>query len=105
MYCLWVFIIGIVENFLLALNTKFLQRNRKLYCFTTSFIYVIIWFTVIAIAVDNIHNWIMKLSYAFGFASGDVGGIIFNNYLEKIAKSKGLKLKVKRNVKRKSKKR
>lgn len=99
-----LFIIGIVENFLLALNIKLLQRNKKLKCFIVSFIGIIIWYYVIATVVENLFKLIVIVSYALGFALGDVLAIQFNQYLEKVARSKGLKLRIKRNVKRQGKK-
>lgn len=99
-----LFIVGIVENFLLALNIKFLQRNRKLHCFIVSYFGILVWYYIISTVVENLHIFVIIHSYALGFASGDVLAIYFNQYLERIAKSKGLKLRVKRDIKRQGRK-
>jgi uncharacterized protein YebE (UPF0316 family) len=97
-----MFGIGILECFLLALNTKLLQRNRKILCFIVSFISIYIWYYVIASLVENLHKWYIILPYAIGYASGDVCAILFDDYIETVAKFKGIKLK-KKHLKRKKK--
>lgn len=98
---LFALFIGIIECFFLSLNTKFLQRSKKIPCFIVSFINVLLWFIVIGLAVENLKNWGMKLSYALGFASGDIFAIAMDNYLEQIAKFRGVKIKHKKHIKRK----
>jgi len=98
---LFAFIIGVVECFFLALNTKFLQQNKKIACFLSSFFTVVLWFVVIGIAVENLHNWGMKLSYALGFSLGDVGAIMMDSYLIKLAKLRGIHLKKRKAYRRK----
>lgn len=82
-----MFFIGILECFGLSLNTKFLQRNKKIPSFFTSFLNILLWFIVISIAVEQLHNWTLRISYAFGFALGDILAIYFDGYLDKIAKN------------------
>ncbi len=89
-------ITGIVECFLLSLNTKFLQKNKKLPCFIVSLLSIIIWYYVISTVVENMHNWKLLMCYAIGFSSGDVLAIEFDVYLEKLAKIYGLKFKKKK---------
>lgn len=101
MYYLWMFGIGLLECFLLALNTKLLQKNRKILCFIVSFFSIYIWYYVIASVVDNLHKWYIILPYAIGYALGDVLAIMFDKYLELLAKIKGVTLKKHKHIKRK----
>ncbi len=98
---LFALFIGIIECFFLSLNTKFLQRSKKLPCFIVSFINVLLWFVVIGLAVENLKNWGMKLSYALGFATGDIFAIMIDAHLEKLAKFRGIKMKKSKYLKRK----
>ena len=97
---LWVGLIGLVECFGLALNNKFLQRSKKLPCFISSFVNQILWFIVIGIAVETLHNWGLRLVYALGFAAGDILAIILDNKLEKLAALKKVKF-IRKRIKRK----
>lgn len=90
---IWIGMIGVVECFGLALNNKFLQRSKKVPCFISSFLNQVLWFVVIGIAVETIHNWLLRIVYAIGFAAGDILAIMLDNKLEKIARLKGLKPK------------
>jgi len=90
---LWIGTIGLIECFGLALNTKFLQRSKVIPCFASSFLNQILWFVVIGIAIETIHNWPLRITYAVGFAIGDILAILLDNKLEKIARLKGLKPK------------
>ena len=80
------------------------MRDCKLLCFGVSFVSIIIWYYVIATIVENLGDIMIIISYALGFAAGDVLAIYFDNYLEKIAKSRGLRIRKKRKVKRQGKK-
>jgi len=98
---IFAFIIGLVECFFIALNTKFLQRSKKVPCFVVSFVSVLLWFVVIGLAVENLHNWGLRLVYAAGFSSGDILAISLDSYLEKIAKLKGIKFKKRKHMRKK----
>ena len=82
-------ILGLIECFGLSLNTKFRQRNKKAGAFLTSFINILIWGTVLSTFIQAISKSLL-CTYALGFAIGDVLAIIFDNYLEKLAKIRGL---------------
>lgn len=96
-----MFIIGAIECFLSAMNTKFLQRNKKLPCFIISYANILIWYYVLRIVIDDLTNLYIINLYALGFALGDVLALLFDNYLDKLAKFKGLKLKKKKINRRK----
>ena len=99
-----LFAIGVIECFLSALNTKFLQKNKKLLCFIVSYISILIWWFVLRLMVNDINNVAIINIYAIGFALGDVLALMFDGYLDKIAKIKGYKVKRKRKVKGRIKK-
>lgn len=82
-----VFSIGIIECFLISLNTKLLQKNKKILCFITSFINILVWYKVILLATDKLQS-IYILPYALGFATGNVLAIIFDSYLDKVIQFK-----------------
>jgi len=100
--CIIYFIVGIVESFGVSLNTKFIQRNKKLYSFVISFVNILIWGYVLLGFIEGIGHYILFF-YALGFGTGDVLAITFDNYLEKLAKIKGLSFKKKLKYKRKKK--
>jgi uncharacterized protein YebE (UPF0316 family) len=99
-----LFAVGIVESFVLSLNTKFLQGNKKLASFIIAFIGIFIWYYVISSVIENLHNIWIIFSYAIGYASGDVLAILFDKYLVKVAKNYGLKWRRRRRLLRKKRK-
>lgn len=94
-----LFFIGILESFIIAINYKFLQRSKKLLLFFSSFVNVLIWCLVVYVIANTNLSSYNKYVYALGFSLGSVTGVYFDNYLEKLAKFKGLKLKKKRKKK------
>ena len=96
------FVVGIIESFGISLNTKFIQRNKKLYAFCVSVCNILIWGFVLLSFLDGLAKYILAF-YALGYATGEVLGITFDNYLEKLAKIKGLSFKKKLKYKRRKK--
>lgn len=91
------FIVGVVECFGQCLNIKFIQRSKYLLSFISAFINILIWAFVLSAIVENIHeSYLVIISYAFGYALGDVCAIKFDGYLEKLAKLRGFKLRKKK---------
>ena len=100
-----IFVIGLTENFLLSLESKFLQRGRRLTCAIIGYINILIYFRIFQAMMDNINNRIFEHVYALAFAVGVYVAITFDSYINNLAKSKGFK-KFKRNfLKRKRGKR
>jgi uncharacterized protein YebE (UPF0316 family) len=97
-----LFLVGIIEAFGTTLNSKFRQRSHKSLSFISAIVNVFVWAYIINQVVENINNFWLIFSYAVAYASGDVLGLYFDGYLEKIAKFKGIKLlKKRKNIKRK----
>jgi len=88
-------LVGLLESFLSTVNSKFRQKNKKTAAFITSFINILIWYYVISKVMENIANVKLALVYAMTYASGDVIGLIFDEYLDRLAKLAGFKLKKK----------
>jgi len=87
-----VFVTGLIENFGLALNYRFLQRDKKMASFLTSFVNIVIWAFIIKVIIENIYSIPIILTYAVGFGFGDIFAIILDNYIEKLSKIKLTKL-------------
>jgi multidrug transporter EmrE-like cation transporter len=94
-------IVGLIEAFGTTINSKFRQKSHKLRSFITAFINIIIWYYLIYLVIQNINNLKLVLIYAVFYATGDVLALYFDNYLEKIAKFRGLKFKKRKSLKRK----
>jgi uncharacterized membrane protein YqgA involved in biofilm formation len=95
LHYLWIGAIGLIECFGLAINNKFLQRSKEIPAFISSAINQALWFIVIGIAMDSVHNWSLRVMYIICFATGDILAIRLDKKLEELAKMKGLKLKKK----------
>jgi len=52
-----------------------------------------LWFIVIGIAIESLHNLTAKIVYALGFSTGDVLGIMFDSRVKSLVKMKGLRLR------------
>ena len=101
---LCVFFLGLIECFCLALNTKFVVRNKRILSFITSFINIMIWAYIVTMTVENMGNFFIIATYGIGFGIGDVLAIQFDKYLDIIVKLKGLKFKKRKKTKRERKK-
>ena len=86
-----VFCAGILECFLSSIRYKFLQKNKKALCFSTAFIFNIIYIYILAMVLKNLNAFYIIIAYSVGYASGDVLAITFDNYLTKLAKLNGKK--------------
>jgi len=90
------FFVGLVEAFLLSTNSKMRQYSRKFLTFVSSFINILVWYWIIRSVMEgNLSNWVL-VSYAVGYALGDVQAINFSDYLFKLAKKRGFKRKIKK---------
>jgi len=96
-----VIIIGLLEAFGTTINSKFRQKSNKLLSFITAFINIFLWAYIVSQIVENIKNINLLILYALSYSSGDVLGLIFDKYLEKLASSKGLKFRRRKTHKRK----
>jgi uncharacterized protein YebE (UPF0316 family) len=100
--CLIIFVVGLVEAFLNTLNSKFRQRSHLLLSFITAFVTIFIWAYIVSQVVENINNLLLIICYAISYSVGDVLGLVFDKYLEILAKSKTLKF-FKRKLRRRKK--
>lgn len=96
-----LFIIGLIEAFGTSINSKFRQRSNRLWAFITAFVNIFIWAYIIDSIIKNIDNFWMIAVYGLSYATGDVIGLTFDSYLEKIAKFRGVKTKKRKLLKRK----
>lgn len=96
-------IVGIIEAFGTTINSKFRQRSNKLFSFITAFINIFLWVYIFSQIVENINNIKLLVIYAISYSLGDVLGLTFDRYLEKLARIKGLRLRRKRRIRRRKK--
>jgi high-affinity K+ transport system ATPase subunit B len=83
-------VIGFIECFLITLDTKFVQRNKKLLVFIVSVINIEIWAYIVT-SLPAMKGGVLHL-YALVYGYSATLAITFDNFLEKIAKMKGKKL-------------
>jgi uncharacterized protein YebE (UPF0316 family) len=86
-------LVGALENFLYSINTDFRVRKSKLGVFFTSLIIGISWCYIVGTVSDNLTRFELILSYSIGFGLGDMLGIHFNSYVEKLVRKYDLKIK------------
>ena len=86
-------VVGALENFLYSINTDFRVRKSRWGVFFSSFIIGISWCYLVGTVADNLTKIGLVLSYSVGFGIGDILGIYFNTYIEKLIKKYGLKIK------------
>ncbi|MBU1868851.1 MAG: hypothetical protein KJ818_00100 [Candidatus Omnitrophica bacterium] len=79
-----IFLIGVLEDFLLSFNTKAIQRNNLVFSFVIAFLSAIIWYYVIVMVVENINKFWLVITYACGGGIGDMITISFDNYLQRV---------------------
>lgn len=84
-------IVGILEAFLSTINSKFRQKSKQIGTFVTSFINGLVWYYLISMVIENIKNGGLIVIYATFYALGDVLGLRFDNYLDKLVKTKGFR--------------
>jgi uncharacterized protein YebE (UPF0316 family) len=96
-----VIFIGLLEAFGITINSKFRQKSNKLYSFITAFFNIFLWIYIVSQVVENINNIALVIVYALSYSIGDVLGLTFDKYLEKLAKLRGLKFKRKKYYRRK----
>ena len=79
-----IFLIGVLEDFLLSFNTKAIQRNNLVFSFVIAFFSAIIWYYVIIMVVENINKFWLVITYACGGGIGDMITISFDKYLQSV---------------------
>ena len=87
----------------MSINTDFRVRKSKWGCFVSSLIIAITWCYIVGMIAENLTKLELVLVYSVGYAYGDVLGLHFNKYIEKIINLYGrrFKRKHKRVMKRK----
>ncbi len=65
-----IFILGIVEMFVIAYWTKTVADSRVLASGLVTIVNILIWYYVLQTFVDNLNNWHLVMSYALGCAVG-----------------------------------
>lgn len=88
-----LFSVGALENFLYSINTDFRVRKSKIGVFCSSLIIGISWCYIVGTVSDNLTKFELILAYSTGFGFGDVLGIHFNSYVEKLVRKYDLKIK------------
>ena len=87
---MFIFIIGVIEMFVIAYWTKTVVESRVYVSGVVTIANILIWYYVLRTFVDNIDNWYLVLSYALGCAVGTMlSGFISNR--ETARKSKKVK--------------
>ncbi|MFH0806087.1 MAG: hypothetical protein V1901_04380 [Patescibacteria group bacterium] len=94
-------IVGILESFISTIYSKFRQRSNYLYTAISGLIYNITWFYMLSRVIENIKNIKLIAIYIIFCMIGDLLGLKFDIYLEKLAKFKGIKIKKHKIIKRK----
>ena len=85
-----LFIIGVVEMFVVAYWTKTVVESRVYISGLVTIVNILIWYYVLQTFVDNINNWQLVISYALGCAVGTMlSGFLTNR--EKARKNKKVK--------------
>ena len=67
---MFLFILGIVEMFIITYWTKTVAESRILSSGFLTVVNILIWYYILRIFVDDIDNWYLVLFYAFGCAVG-----------------------------------
>jgi uncharacterized protein YebE (UPF0316 family) len=80
-----LFCLGALDCFLLAIENKFIQKDKKTKAFIGGAINAIIWVTIISTFIQNLDNKIAITIYAMACGCGNVLGILFENYLDKLS--------------------
>jgi len=88
-----LFFVGILENFLVSINTDFRIQKSRWGCFITSFIIAVTWCYIVGTVTENLTIFWLIAIYSLGYGVGDVLGLHFNKYLEHIVKKYNLKLR------------
>lgn len=96
-----IILVGLIEAFCSTLNSKFRQKSNRIPTFITSFINIFVWYCLLRMVVENIANINLAIVYGVAYAIGDVLGLVFDDYLSKIAKFRGIKFRKKFTKKRK----
>jgi uncharacterized protein YebE (UPF0316 family) len=87
---MFIFIIGVIEMFVIAYWTKTVVESRVYMSGVITIVNVLIWFYVLQTFVDNIDNWYLVMSYALGCAVGTMLSSLVSNR-EKARKNKKVK--------------
>ncbi|MEI6528294.1 MAG: DUF5698 domain-containing protein [bacterium] len=75
-----LFILGVVEMFVVAYWTKTVAESRTYMSGLVTVVNVLIWFYVLRIFVDDLDNWYLVVSYALGCAVGTMLSSYLSNF-------------------------
>jgi uncharacterized protein YebE (UPF0316 family) len=78
---LFIVIARIVDVSLGTLRTFFIVQGRKKTAFCLAFIEVLIWVVVVSKVVQNLHEPVLMIAFAFGFALGTYIGVTLESWL------------------------
>lgn len=79
--CLLIFLARIVDVSLGTIRTIVVVQGRAYIAWVLGFCEVLVWVTVVAKVIHNLDNPPYIISYALGFATGNVVGIMIENRL------------------------
>ena len=81
-----LFLVGLIECFIITLHTKFIQNSRIFLSSITCTVNIFIWWYVIRVAVKSDGNIAIIIFYTLGFILGNTLALKFNTFLEGIIK-------------------
>jgi hypothetical protein len=90
------FAIGLIECFVSSLNSKWRQNNKLFLVWISAKVFLIIWYFILKKFMQGEMTLLIFIFYMEGYSLGDVYGVKFANYLEKLAKKRGFKRKIRR---------
>jgi uncharacterized protein YebE (UPF0316 family) len=90
-----IFILGVVEMFIIAYWTKTVVESRIYMSGLITVVNILIWYYVLRIFVDNIDNWYLVVLYALGCAVGTMLSSLVSNKEKARKKRKAKKPTVK----------
>ncbi len=84
-----LFIIGVVEMFIVAYWTKTVVESRVYMSGAVTIVNILIWYYVLQTFVEDINNWYLIISYALGCAVGTMlSGYVSNLETKRRGKKK-----------------
>lgn len=90
---LFLFLGGMVEDFIASISTTFLVQKKRIECAITSFLNIILYAYVISAVVDSADKFYLIFAYASGVVVGTLLSMEFTAYLDKLARSFSFKFK------------
>lgn len=86
--CITIFFVRILDVSLGTIRTIYTVKGKSLTGSLIGFVEVLVWFLIVKEAlntpdVSNIHNFMIAISYALGFATGTyIGGVISDKFIK-----------------------